>query len=481
MAPDATARVATPHSDEFHTLAQVELGGTLVGIPAGCVVRALPRPAPLAQLPRAGAAIDGVFSDGGQLVPLVDLRRWMAGGSAGDVPPLVMVLDADGRSLGLAVDAVRGLVRVPAARVRQVHHDDAPDEFFHSVATLDDGVSLISLLDPLRLMSQVRVWAPSESSTGRGQIGAEHEGPAAAALFALVRIAGSLVAFDTNHVGEVVHSPSVQPLDLGGSEVAGILRLRGQQVPMLAGPGTLGLPGSATASRGGLALLLSDGSRAVALPIDAVHAVQPIDAAAIQPAHDAGLAADAFFRGVVRNSDGENVLLLDSERLLATFAAPGLSAKAAQDSAGGGSRRKDSLAQAHIVVQAGQEWAISMSSVHEITSLPDDFEMLPSAGQSVAGSAGWRGRSLPVLDLRGAAGRVDRRRTRMVVVQHGERHAALLADDLTALLPSNAATHSRFKVAGGGLVDMLTVASTGARKSYRVMDLGALPFFAGTS
>jgi hypothetical protein len=52
------------------------------------------------------------------------------------------------------VDAIRSLVRLPRSCVRKVHHDDAQYGFFHSVATLDDGESLISLVDPLRLMAQ---------------------------------------------------------------------------------------------------------------------------------------------------------------------------------------------------------------------------------------------------------------------------------------------------------------------------------------
>jgi chemotaxis signal transduction protein len=455
--------------------AQVEVGGILVGIPAGCVVRALPRPHALAQVPRSSAALDGVFSDGGRVVPLVDLRRWMHGGDASGTLPHVMVLEADGRYVGLAVDTIRGIVRVPPARVRKVHHDDAADEFFHSVATLDDGTSLISLLDPLRLMEQAQAWAQVDDA-GEQQASEGRAGQVAESLFALVRTGGKLIAIEAAHVGEVIRHIDVQPLDLGSSEITGILRRRGEQMPVLAGPAALGLEGCKPSATAAL-MLLSDGSRWVALPIDAVHAVQPIDAASIQPATDAGLATASFFMGVAA-AGGESILVLDSGKVFDAFAVAGLGAGADDDAGQQRQGAREGGTEAHIVMRAGSEWAIPMSSVLEIAALPDDFAPVPGAADGVAGNATWRAEPLAILDLRAETTTVDQRRTRMVVVRHGERRAALLADDLTALLPANTAVHSRFKTVGGAAVDMLTVADAGARKSYRIMDVATLPYFA---
>jgi chemotaxis signal transduction protein len=475
MQAGAIATPAAAGRNEMLAFAQVELGGILVGIPAPCVVRALPRPARLAQVPRSSAVVDGVFSDGERVVPLIDLRRWMANGDASGEQPHVMVLDVDGCSAGLAVNAILGLVRVPADRIRRVHHDDAADEFFHSVASLDDEGTMISILDPARLMAQVQAWTQNQTA-GAARDGTKVQAVRSqAALFALVRVAGSLVAVGANHAGEVVRNPQVQVLDLGDSGVAGILRRRGEQIPVLAA-GALGIGGAAQDSKAVLMLLLYGAGLAVALPIDGVHSVESLDTSAVQPALDAGLAPGSFFTGVVRTADGESVLLLDSERVLSSYAVAGLSDGVEETTQ---LQRDGELADAHIVVQAGQEWAIPMGCVHEILPLPDDFNAVPVPGESVIGSTYWRGLSLPVLDLGGGGTSTrDRRSTRMVVVEHEARHAALLADELTALLPSNSATRSRFRLAGGELMDMLTVGPSGARKSYRIMELGALPWFA---
>jgi purine-binding chemotaxis protein CheW len=296
-------------------------------------------------------------------------------------------------------------------------------------------------------------------------------------MHSLVRMAGRIVAVDTAHAGEVIRNPQVQALDLGGSEIAGILRRRGHQMPVLAGPHALGLAGGRDAA--GLMLLLTDGSRWVALPLDAVHSVQLLDTSSMQLAVDAGLAPGSFFSGLTRTGAGESALVLDSARVLDAFAVAGLARDEGSGQRAQSDGRRDAAGtEAHIVVRAGQEWAIPMSSVHEIVPLPGDFEPAPMASEEVVGNAAWRGRALPVLDVAGRGGAAARdQQARMIVVQHGERYAALLADELTALLPANSAARSRFRVPGGSVVDMLTVGDSAARRSYRVMNLDKLPFF----
>lgn len=151
---------AATGADPWRTFAQVDVAGMLIGIPADCVLRAVSRPASLTSLPRSKGEIDGVFREGEQLVVVVNLRSWMA-----QPPPRadegghVMLLAAHGRSIGLAIDAVRGMVRLRSSRIETIHHATLADGFFHSVAKLDDG-GLMTLLDADILIDQLGAWAP---------------------------------------------------------------------------------------------------------------------------------------------------------------------------------------------------------------------------------------------------------------------------------------------------------------------------------
>lgn len=483
MDDDSIAQPAAA-AGEMVTFAQVALGALTIGVEATHVVRAMPRPAVLAQLPRSSRAIDGVFSDGSQVVPLVDLRRWMDGGAIDGVPGQVMVIASQGRAVGLAIDEILGLVRVPRSRIRKVQHDDGPDAFFHSVATLNDGVSLLGLLDPLRLTEQVQAWA-DQAGEPVEEDGAEMPSPQAAHdQFALVRLAGTVLAVPSCHITEVVRKPPVQPLDLGESQVTGVLQWRGVQMPLLANAASLGIDG-AVQSAPALAMLLGDGTRCLALPIDEVIAIEAIDEASVQPSADAGIALHAAFKGLARTAGGETALLLDTAALLDTYGTAGLSSDEAARAGTNGKPlqpQDGALSESHIVVNAGQDRAIAIGSVHEIIPVPPGFTAIPAAADGVVGSCDWRERPIPVVDLGGGRQRDASSATRrLVVVQHGERRAALLVDDLVELLPRNAGTTSRFSVPGGGLVHMVTVGRPPARKSYQVLELGTLPFFASAA
>jgi chemotaxis signal transduction protein len=78
---DSVINAASPSLiDDRISFAQIELAGMMVVIESVHVMLALDRPPTLTRLPRSHAAIDGVFSHDGQVVPLVDLRKWLEPG-----------------------------------------------------------------------------------------------------------------------------------------------------------------------------------------------------------------------------------------------------------------------------------------------------------------------------------------------------------------------------------------------------------------
>ena len=67
-------------------------------------------------------------------------------------------------------------------------------------------------------------------------------------------------------------------------------------------------------------------------------------------------------------------------------------------------------------------------------------------------------------------------RTRVIVVRVNGQTAGLVVDEVLALLPAQTGEHKRFSIARDTTVHMITVGQGEAQKSYRVLDLGALPF-----
>jgi chemotaxis signal transduction protein len=447
--------------------ALVELAGMAIGIPAACVLRVLPRPGALTTLPRSHDAIDGVFRDGDQVVALADLRKWMASPPAMDAaaPPHVMLLGVDGRTIGLAVDAVRGLVQLPAASISRIHHRDCADGFFHSVGTRDDG-ALLTLLDAALLIDQVGAWAPGvDASAGAAAAAKTEHG---SAMQALVRIGATVLGFPATMVGEILPHVTLQPLELGGGPITGTTDWRGRLTPVLDPARTvLGLAGGRT-----LTVVLAHGPRTLAFPVDEVLAVRTFGAGQLQDAASAGLDSDVYL-GHAAGEDGRRVLLVDGPALLARYAVPGL------DGAGAAATSQvRAPVPAHVVYDAGQLCAAPMHALREIVPLPACYQTGAELADGIEGQCTWRGRLLPVIDLRTPDARGDAGTARLMVVHHRERELGLLVRDVVALLPANTGERMRFTMPGGQAMHMITVGAASERKSYRVLDVEALPYLA---
>lgn len=455
-------------ADPLLAYAQVALGGLAIAIDTRHVVRALARPPVLARLPRSHGAIDGVLSDGAQAIPVVDLRKWM--GEAADEPPAqILVLGTQGRCVGLAIDAVRGLVRARESQLQRVHHADVEDDFFHSVAPGGDG-SLLSVLDPLRLMERVQAWTASAGGeTAAAQT--ETAATAPAPVQALVRIGATVLALPAALVAQVLDRPEAQTLLGAGRELLGVIGWRGRHVPLVDLGAMLGLESGPAP----LVAILAQDDLLVALTIVEVVAVRPLPAGSA-PAGDAGV-DHPLVRAVAllgEEDRRQRVLQIDGDALLRAHAAPGLSRQEQDGAASAGNAKR---APAHVVFDAGRRWAIPMAALEAILPLLETNDGEPDAMPTFA----WRGRSLPLLDLREVLedGADRQGPQRVLVVRHADRHAALRVHDVVELLSANAGELLAFQAAGGARVRMITVGEGLHRTSYPVLDLDSLPFFSG--
>jgi purine-binding chemotaxis protein CheW len=102
------------------SLLLVHMGARPCGIPCEHVVEIVPR-VNLSQLPDAPAGVLGVINLRGRVVPVMDIRPRVAGAAAGTPPPYqhLVIVEAHGRQIGLAVDEVNDVLDVPRAAVER--------------------------------------------------------------------------------------------------------------------------------------------------------------------------------------------------------------------------------------------------------------------------------------------------------------------------------------------------------------------------
>lgn len=116
-------------------------------LPLDAVVRVLPM-MDMAPLPAAPALVAGVINVGGQVVPVMDLRRRLGWPPRTPAVSDVLVLAAGRqRRVALPADAVRGVVVRPPSAITEASALAGAELPLAGVVKLDDGLALIHDLD----------------------------------------------------------------------------------------------------------------------------------------------------------------------------------------------------------------------------------------------------------------------------------------------------------------------------------------------
>ena len=475
------AQPATASGGVRQAFALVQTGQRQLGIAAEHVVQAMAWPADLTALPRAGAALEGVFVHNGQVIPLVSIERWFDPAAApARQGAQVLVLRSGGKVMGVVVDALMGLLHAGAAQVHRVHQDNDALELFHSVVQRPSGAGLVSLLDPERLAGRVQAWCDAlpDGLSGVGEESglsvqpAPGTGRAQRGVFLLARVGPVVLGFPAGDIGEIVSMPLLQKPLGPGTHLGGMACWRGIHVPVVDTTAVPGMPASDAGPAPWLLVLASHGRHA-AVPVDQLLAVQSFDLAGLQAPEGADAPGAGLHRGSFSNA-GERVRIIDTDRFLDRFALQGL-ASVGEKVPHTGARTVGSAAL--LVFRSLQSWAASMEHMQHITRFPGQVKWSDGGHRAVLGAFEWRGKSVNLVDLRllhGRAATVVDAATRVLVLQVGQRLAGLVVEDVVALLPAHTCIHTRFVAHAGRAVHMVTVGEGAAQTSHQVMDFGAL-------
>jgi purine-binding chemotaxis protein CheW len=102
----------------------------------------------ITHLPKQPEYVRGVLNLRGAIVPIMDLRCRFGDGLTTTSPMHIMIIvQIDGRQIGLIGDRVLDIVSVDAAQIQRVPRasDDAASDFLSGLVTHDDG--MIALVD----------------------------------------------------------------------------------------------------------------------------------------------------------------------------------------------------------------------------------------------------------------------------------------------------------------------------------------------
>jgi chemotaxis signal transduction protein len=457
-------------------LAHARIGAVHLGIPAASVVQAIPVPDTLALLPLRGKALRGVIEHGGALVPVVDLARWVEVGSAAPEPgdaARILILREAGRTIGLQVDALGGLVDAAAQQAVRLHHDDNPEDVFHSALQAPDGGPILNLLEVGRLANLALAWSQAsaagalrgcETAAGPRAAGAaDSAGAGGASLYALLDTGQGVLGVQPAELAEVLPMPALQQLGAGGGAYC---TWRGRHLAVLPCAALMGTEDQAGEGGAPLLAVFAHTGLALGVPVRAVLQLRSLGP---------GLATPDGVTATVFDADGAEIRLLDTARLFAGYpeaalsrpATPAAPAAGGPDNAShGASAGKGRAANgcAYIVFEADGVQAVPIGSVEHIAPLAQ-------GATATMATMAWHGEAIRLVDLRtrGAA-------HGHVLVTHGPQgHVGYVVTRVHSLIPAGAGQMYRMGSGRGtgGPVDFITVGEGAGQASYRIVELEA--------
>jgi purine-binding chemotaxis protein CheW len=136
--------------DPQKSLVGFAVGDVLYAVPIGCV-RGIVNAGVVTQLPHAPDAVAGVADYRGEIVPMVDLRvRFAAKQNPDRRREKWVLIDVDGRTVGLIVDRVEGVFGTGGHGVRAAPPLGGGEDIRGIVGVTSHGNSMVFVLDVAR-------------------------------------------------------------------------------------------------------------------------------------------------------------------------------------------------------------------------------------------------------------------------------------------------------------------------------------------
>ncbi len=286
-------------------------------LPLGAIEEVLRLPGTVALVPHADAVAIGSASVRGALLPLLSLRALLAMPPAEATPRSRVVVARIGvYRVGLLVDAVRGVERVPEGvidPVPQVLTRGRAEARIQAICRLDGGDRLVSVLAAEHLL---REDITARLSQGGARIEtAEAAMEATGEQFLLFRIGESAFGLPIAAVEEVVPLPDMLTrLPKAPSFVKGVMNLRGAVVPVIDQAERFGETGVAGARR--CFVVVRIGDLRAGFVVDSASEVLRIAADALRPAPEFGNEEMRVFERVANLAEQDRIVLIVSPREL---------------------------------------------------------------------------------------------------------------------------------------------------------------------
>lgn len=317
-------------ADEIQ-LVSFEVADQEYALPIEQVQEIVQVPSHISHIPKSDRHVIGVMTLRNRLLPLVSLRRMFAleAGEIGEHNRIVVVaLGTAGSSVGVVMDTVKEVLRVPRSLVDPVPNllsRGGTSSELEAICRLSEGKRLVSILSAERMFPQevVNQAMEAQGEQDSGEPMADTSTRAAEAgtddeeQFVVFRLANEEYGVPIDSIQEIVRVPDqLTHMPRTPAFIEGVVNLRGSVLPVIDQRRRFGLADMERNDRQRIMVFTIDGLR-TGFIVDSVSEVLKIPRAAIERAPDL---TDEQARLVSRVANLERqkrmILLLDVSQLL---------------------------------------------------------------------------------------------------------------------------------------------------------------------
>ncbi|MBF0102975.1 MAG: chemotaxis protein CheW [Desulfobacterales bacterium] len=287
------------------------------------VVKEILRLTEITAVPNAPAHVRGLITVRNVLLPILNLRTMLNMEETDAEDQRVLVVEINGFTVGLMVDRVNEVLRVPISLIDATPQLASNTNEIESVAQLNDGKRLIlilnlnGLIDISQVSSLVDQKETEQSETQ--QVKSAQNGNIDEKQLVTFKLEDEEYGFEITEVQEINRLGDVTRMPKAPDYVSGVTNLRGQVVPLINLRQRFLLSKKETDDRTRIIIVDLNGNR-TGIIVDQVNEVLRLSSSDIEPTPQIVTSGDAhteFMTGICKVDNGKRmILLLDTEKLL---------------------------------------------------------------------------------------------------------------------------------------------------------------------